>query len=160
MLKLYGSTYKHSMLPVVINLKTLWIRRFWYKRVLLFILVVVVSFQIHILFRYIITLPSSEKNLVDVSSYTVCNGMSNQILGHIASLTSAIYTNSSLKISNAFIVNGIQNIDRGIMKNKVPNIENSVSLSKIFVLDNIREFIKKEYKHRLQNCSCRQNYIL
>ena len=128
-------------------MKYSWMNSFLLNRLLLIFLVNLVSFQIHILFRPNLEGNNLEKeNQGDEASYTVCNGMSNQILGHIASLTSAVYTKSSLKIPDAFIVDGTQCIDNGRMKNKVPTTENSVSLSKIFALDNIRKFITKNDK--------------
>ena len=42
-------------------------------------------------------------------SYTVCNGLSNQLLGHAAHISKAIASGKDILIPDAFIVNGVQN---------------------------------------------------
>ena len=64
-------------------------------------------------------------------SYTVCNGMNNQLLGHLGHISKAIASGEEIRIPDVFIINGVQNGTEDVL----PTRDNSVPLSKIIDLN-------------------------
>ena len=60
-------------------------------------------------------------------SYTVCNGMNNQLLGHLGHISKAIASGEEIRIPDVFIINGVQNGTEDVL----PTRDNSLPLSKI-----------------------------
>jgi hypothetical protein len=70
--------------------------------------------------------------IISANTYTVCNGLSNQLLGHAAYVANLIKSGKKVAIPDAFIVNGVQsekNEDGQTLKNIIPTKENSVGNS-------------------------------
>jgi hypothetical protein len=64
-----------------------------------------------------------------VYRYNICNGLSNQLLYHAASIALSIQNNaSSIEIPNHFIVHGVQTTDANV----IPNEQNSIPLDLVF----------------------------
>jgi len=85
-------------------------------------------------------------------SYTVCNGMSNQLLGHFSSLSQAIMNNNNnnaatttINMPNAFIYNGVQseNVHTGKWDDVLPTSSNSIPFDKVFDIEKIRNVIQE-----------------
>eukprot|EP00591_Stephanopyxis_turris_P000605 CAMPEP_0195508860 /NCGR_PEP_ID=MMETSP0794_2-20130614/1961_1 /TAXON_ID=515487 /ORGANISM="Stephanopyxis turris, Strain CCMP 815" /LENGTH=754 /DNA_ID=CAMNT_0040635941 /DNA_START=35 /DNA_END=2299 /DNA_ORIENTATION=+ len=66
-------------------------------------------------------------------TYVVCNGLSNQLLGHAGFISSLIQSKTSVTIPDAFIFNGVQGESNGggVLKNVVANKNNSIPLTSI-----------------------------
>lgn len=80
-----------------------------------------------------------------VPSYQVCNGLSNQLLGHAAYIARIIESKKQLvvNIPNAFIINGVQTEpDGNVLKNVFATKENSVSLSSVIDARNLLDTIR------------------
>ena len=76
-------------------------------------------------------------------TYTVCNGLSNQLLGHAAYIANAAESARELLIPDAFIVNGVQNEKEGnSLKNVLSSKDNSLPLSDVIDTDNLLEKLK------------------
>jgi lipopolysaccharide biosynthesis glycosyltransferase len=81
-------------------------------------------------------------------TYVVCNGLTNQLLGHAGHISAAIETGKTILIPDVFITNGVQNEqdseDNGVLKNVLPTEDNSIPLSLIIdmtlLLEKIRSF--------------------
>jgi len=72
-----------------------------------------------------------------LQSYAVCNGFSNQFLGHAAFISDSIAKGNPIHIPDAFISNGVQ-IDpdgRGSLKNVFANKKNSLPLTSVIDCD-------------------------
>lgn len=72
--------------------------------------------------------------IISANTYTVCNGLSNQLLGHAAYVANLIKSGKKVAIPDAFIVNGVQsekNEDGQTLNNIIPTKENSVPLTSI-----------------------------
>ena len=88
-------------------------------------------------------------------TYNVCNGFSNQILGHAAFIAHSIKSSNmgsshdKLKIPNAFIVNGVQSKEnvgsraRGELENVFANGENSIPLSDIVDTNHLLAMVRE-----------------
>mmetsp|Transcript_14690 Transcript_14690/g.20976 ORF Transcript_14690/g.20976 Transcript_14690/m.20976 type:complete len:737 (-) Transcript_14690:106-2316(-) len=77
--------------------------------------------------------------------YIVCNGLSNQLLGHVGYISKAITSGAKqIFIPDAFIFNGVQNIRRkSVLVNVFPTKENSVPLSHVFDTDALIQKIQE-----------------
>lgn len=64
----------------------------------------------------------------DVYRYNICNGLSNQLLYHSASIAIAVEQGKEVEIPNHFIVNGVQQSDDSVL----PSQTNSVPFSTVF----------------------------
>ena len=81
-------------------------------------------------------------------TYVVCNGLTNQLLGHAGHISAAIETGKAILIPDVFITNGVQSEkdkeDNGVLKNVLPTKDNSIPLSLIIditlLLEKIRSF--------------------
>ena len=68
-----------------------------------------------------------KKDDIPTDSYTVCNGLSNQLAGHAAYIADLIKSGRKVAIPDAFIFNGVQdekNKDGHTLKNVVANTYN------------------------------------
>lgn len=77
-------------------------------------------------------------------SYTVCNGMSNQLLGHFSALSQALMDNNNkINMPNAYIFNGVQSesTSTGKWEDVLPTSTNSIPLDKVFDINKIRKAI-------------------
>ena len=75
------------------------------------------------------------------SSYTVCKGMSNQLLGHFSALSFALDNNSSIAMTNAHISNGVQSIVDGQMDDITPTAENFIPIGQTFDMEKFRKLV-------------------
>jgi hypothetical protein len=75
------------------------------------------------------------------ASYTVCNGMSNQLLGHFSALSFALDNDSSITMPDAYIINGVQSVVDGQMDDITPTAENSIPIGQTFDMERFRELI-------------------
>jgi len=70
-----------------------------------------------------------------IQTYIVCNGFSNQLLGHAGFISNLIEQKKAVTIPDAFIYNGVQNERNGrgqrTLKNVVANEANSIPLTSI-----------------------------
>jgi len=73
-------------------------------------------------------------------SYTICNGLSNQLLGHAGGISKAILSGETVHIPDVFIVNGAQSSD----KNVLPTATNTIPLSEIIDVDGLLSFIRSK----------------
>jgi hypothetical protein len=85
---------------------------------------------------------TSFENDNEKASYTVCNGMSNQLLGHFSALAFALHNNASIAMPDAYIINGVQSVVHGhIMTDITPTAENSIPIGQIFDIEKLRKLI-------------------
>ena len=73
-------------------------------------------------------------DIVPTNTYTICNGFSNQLIGHAAYIAHLIKLGRKVAIPDAFIVNGVQsekNKDGTTLKNVIPTRNNSISLTSV-----------------------------
>ena len=75
------------------------------------------------------------------ASYTVCNGMSNQLLGHFSALSFALDNDSSIAMPDAYIFNRVQSVVDGQMDDITPTAENSIPIGQIFDMEKFRKLI-------------------
>jgi len=76
-------------------------------------------------------------------TYTVCNGMSNQILAHVGNIAYAISSKTPILIPDAFITDGSQDMSRPVGQTDVtPSSARYVPLSNIFDIDHLIKFIR------------------
>ena len=79
-------------------------------------------------------------------TYTVCNGLSNQLLGHAAHIAGAIASRRDIRIPNAFIINGVQNEkeseNASVLKDVLGTRDNAVPLSQIIDTEALLEMIE------------------
>jgi len=71
-------------------------------------------------------------------SYIICNGLSNQLLGHAGGISKAIMYRHTVHIPDVFIFNGKQSSDENVL----PTTTNSVPLSQILDVDVLLKFIE------------------
>jgi len=79
-------------------------------------------------------------------TYTICNGLSNQMLGHAGNIAVAITLRRPVQIPNAFIINGVQETasEGGhALMDTLPTSENSVPLGAVFDTATLVEKIEK-----------------
>ena len=69
-------------------------------------------------------------------SYNVCNGLSNQLLGHAAFISSAIVAKRDILIPDVYIMNGVQTVKKDdVLVNVLTNNQNAMPLSKVVDTD-------------------------
>jgi len=78
-------------------------------------------------------------------TYIVCNGLSNQLLGHAGFISSLIQSKRSVAIPDAFIFNGVQSESdgKGSLKNVVANKDNSIPLTSILDGNTLLKMIRR-----------------
>ena len=87
-----------------------------------------------------------EKNLYYPLTYDVCNGLSNQWLGHAAHISEAIVAGRNVLIPDVYIVNGVQSEkDGNVMKNVFldKGKMNSIPLSEVVDTEKLIGFIEQ-----------------
>lgn len=90
-----------------------------------------------------LALARADAGVVD-AVYPVCNGLSNQILGHVARLASAYDRGASATVPDAFIFNGVQRRHdaRGGLRDELPTSRNSIPLERVLDLGPLRELFR------------------
>lgn len=91
-------------------------------------------------------------DIIPGNTYTVCNGLSNQILGHVAHIANFIKKERKVAIPDAFIVNGVQSEKKkngSALKNVIPTKDNSIPLTAVIDADALMKMI-----HRLGGEAC------
>ena len=79
-------------------------------------------------------------------SYIVCNGLTNQLLGHAGFIASAIESGKDILLPDTFITNGVQNKKESKyrLKNTLATRDNSIPLSNVihmpFLLEKIKSY--------------------
>ena len=73
-------------------------------------------------------------------SYIICNGLSNQLLGHAGGISKAILSGDTVYIPDVFIVNGVQSSD----KNVLPTATNAIPLSDIIDVNGLLHFLRSQ----------------
>eukprot|EP00586_Coscinodiscus_wailesii_P017148 CAMPEP_0172519490 /NCGR_PEP_ID=MMETSP1066-20121228/291449_1 /TAXON_ID=671091 /ORGANISM="Coscinodiscus wailesii, Strain CCMP2513" /LENGTH=770 /DNA_ID=CAMNT_0013302089 /DNA_START=225 /DNA_END=2537 /DNA_ORIENTATION=+ len=78
----------------------------------------------------------------EAETYAICNGLSNQILGHASILANAIDRGISVRMPNAYIFNGAQTINKeGKMEDIAPNVHNSIPIERVFNIKHLRKLL-------------------
>jgi len=83
--------------------------------------------------------------LLGAHYYTVCNGLTNQLLGHAGNIATAIARKMPVMVPDVFIVDGVQWANqRGVYSNAKAVMDNSIPFSGVFntsaLLETIRSF--------------------
>ncbi|CAK0832027.1 unnamed protein product, partial [Prorocentrum cordatum] len=83
--------------------------------------------------------------LLGAHYYTVCNGLTNQLLGHAGNIATAIARKMPVMVPDVFIVDGVQWANqRGVYSNAKAVMDNSIPFSSVFntsaLLEKIRSF--------------------
>ncbi|GMH46729.1 hypothetical protein TrVE_jg12152, partial [Triparma verrucosa] len=87
----------------------------------------------------------SESKKIHPHSYTICNGLSNQLLAHAGNIAYAITYELPILVPNAFIVNGVQTVPKKggtSLEDVTPSSSEYVKLSDIFDTDSLVTFIE------------------
>jgi len=85
-------------------------------------------------------------DIVPTHTYTICNGFSNQLIGHAAYIAHLIKLGRKVAIPDAFIVNGVQsekNKGGTTLKNVIPTRNNSISLTSVIEADALLHMIRR-----------------
>lgn len=75
----------------------------------------------------------------DVYRYNVCNGLSNQLLYHAASIADAAKKGQRVEIPDYFIANGVQTTNENVLPNEANSIPFGVAFDKTFFLGKLKE---------------------
>ena len=94
-----------------------------------------------------ITTPVStnNENIRNRTEYVVCNGLTNQLLGHASFIASAIESGQDILIPDAFIFNGVQKEQEknsSVLRNVLTTRENSLPLSQVIDINSLLNKIK------------------
>jgi hypothetical protein len=104
--------------------------------------------------------PSGPDN---VYRYNICNGLSNQLLYHAASISIAKEQKKPVEIPNHFIVNGVQTSDDSILPTAQNSIPFNVAFDAAFFLERVQElgirakFVTFDFSHRPIPCAGMQS---
>lgn len=75
----------------------------------------------------------------DVYRYNICNGLSNQLLYHAASIANGRRQNKRVEIPDYFIANGVQETDANVLPSPSNSIPFAVAFDRDYFLQKLRE---------------------